>query len=264
MLAEVFNYEERVRQAVRSFWEERQKSVGKQALPQSVAQETSGPAPRDKNLDAFRHMIVDVVRYCGPKGSEVRFGDNMFPLPGTFRETNYWDMVILCRNRLLAAIELNSLCGPSFSANADQCCEKAIASGYEFRAAQGAALFGLGVSPFLGYFLLVEDAEGSRQPVSARSPHFPTDKRFHSSSHQQRMKILCERMMELQLYSCASVLVAPNEQKFGQSSDLSNQTSFRSLLTRLAGHLEGEADLVGESGSPDSSGPPEPETARGG
>ena len=54
-----------------------------------------------------------------------------------------------------------------------------------------------------------------------KSPHFPTDKIFHSSSYQQRMKILCERMLEQQLYSCASMLVAPNESKSGDSSHLS-------------------------------------------
>lgn len=63
------------------------------------------------------------------------------------------------------------------------------------------------------------------------------------------MKILCERMVEQQLYSCASVLVAPNESKSGDSSHLSNQTAFRFLLSRLAGHLASEADLAGGSGT---------------
>jgi hypothetical protein len=58
------------------------------------------------------------------------------------------------------------------------------------------------------------------------------------------MKILCERMVEQQLYSCASVLIAPNESKSGNSCRLSNQTAFRFLLSRLAGYLASEADLV--------------------
>jgi len=242
ILDDVFNYDERLQHAVRFFWEARQKST-------SETLETIKPARRDKNLDAFRDMIADVVRKYVPTGSEVQFSDHMNLLPGSLRETNRWDMVIHFRDRLLAAIELKSLCGPSFSTNADQCCEEVIASGYEFRAAQGAALFGPGASPFLGSFSLVEDAEASREPVNTKSPHFPTDQIFHSSSYQQRMQILCERMVQQQLYSCASVLVAPNELTSGQSSQLSNQTSFRSLLTRLAWHLTCEVDLVLESGS---------------
>lgn len=108
-------------------------------------------------------------------------------------------------------------------------------------------LFGPGASPFVGYFIFVEDSPASREPVSAKSPHFPTDKVFHSSSYQQRMKILCERMVQQQLYSCASVLVAPNESNSGKFSNLSDQTGFRFLLSRLAGHLASEAALPGGS-----------------
>jgi hypothetical protein len=156
-------------------------------------------------------------------------------------------MVIVFQDRLLAALELNSLCGPSFENETDKCCDEAVRSGYDFRKAQGAATFGPGASPFLGYFILVEDGSGSREPVSAKSPHFLTDKIFHASSYQHRMRILCERMVEQQLYSCASVLVAPNDPKSGDSANLSNPTAFRFLLSRLAGHLASEADLVGGS-----------------
>jgi len=54
-------------------------------------------------------------------------------------------------------------------------------------------------------------------------------------------------MMEQQLYSCASVLVASNESKSGNSAHLSSQTAFRMQLSRLAGHLASEADLAGGS-----------------
>ncbi len=192
-------------------------------------------------------MIVDVVHRYGPEGCEVHCDKSMVVLPGFFRPTKQWDLLIVFQRRLLAAFELKSLCGPSFGNNANNRCEEAMGSGYDFRKAQNEGLFGRGASPFLGYFILVEDSPGSREPVSVKSPHFSTDKIFHSSSYQQRMKILCERMVEQQLYSCASVLVASNEAKFGNSSHLSNQTSFRFLLSRLAGHIASEADLVGGS-----------------
>ena len=71
------------------------------------------------------------------------------------------------------------------------------------------------------------------------------------------MKILCERRVEQQLYSCASVLIAKKASTSGASSNLSNQTSFRFLLSRLAGHLaaergfgEGESDLHIKDASP--------------
>ena len=205
-----------------------------------------GTVTGGKNLDAFRDMIVDVVHRYGPEGCEVHRGKTMVVLPGFFRPTKQWDLLIVHDGRLLAAFELKSLCRPSFGNNANNRCEEVIGSGYDFRKAQSEGLFGPGASPFLGYLILVEDGPGSQNPVSAKSPHFPTDKIFHSSSYQHRMKILCERMVEQQLYSCASVLVAPNSRKTGDSSHLSKQTAFRFLLSRLAGHLASESDLLGE------------------
>ena len=247
MAAALINYEERLRQAVRFFWRGRRDAVKKQQATGKLDQGNRGAVTGGKNLDAFRDMIVDVVNRYGPEGCEVHRGKSMVVLPGFFRPTKQWDLLIVFQNRLLAAFELKSLCGPSFGNNANNRCEEAMGSGYDFRKAQSEGLFGRGASPFLGYFILVEDSPGSREPVSAKSPHFPTDKIFHASSYQQRMKILCERMVEQQLYSCSSVLVAPNESKFGASSHLSNQTTFRFLLSRLAGHLASEADLVGGS-----------------
>jgi len=219
--------------------------VKKQQATGKLVQGKRGAVTGGKNLDAFRDMIVDVVRRHGPEGGEVHRDKSMVVLPGFFRPTKQWDLLIVFQKRLLAAFELKSLCGPSFGNNANNRCEEAMGSGYDFRKAQSEGLFGRGASPFLGYFILVEDSPGSREPVSTKSPHFPTDKIFHSSSYQHRMKILCERMVEQQLYSCASVLVAPSDSKSGESTHLSGQTSFRILLSRLAGHLASESDLVG-------------------
>lgn len=247
--ADVFDYEERLREAVRFFWAGCQNVAANQDCTRNTRQACDGTSARDESLDAFRDMIGDVVRQYGPKGCEMHRDENMTLLPPVLRQTNPRDMVIVFQNQQLAAIELKSRCGPTFSITSDRRCEEAISSGYEFRNAQGAALFGRGASPFLGYFILVEDSSGSREPVSAKSPHFPTGMMFHSSSCQQRKNILCDRMVEQQFDSCASVLITPNESKSGDSAHLSNQTAFRFLLSRLAGHLASETDLAGKEGA---------------
>ena len=53
------------------------------------------------------------------------------------------------------------------------------------------------------------------------------------------MRILCERLMEQNLYSAAAVLAAP-QGATGTSRDLSAATSFKTLLAKLSGHLAGE------------------------
>jgi hypothetical protein len=165
-------------------------------------------------------------------------------LPGFFRPTKQWDVLVVHHGRLLAALELKSLCGPSFANNANNRCEEALGSAYDFRKAQSEGLFGPGAAPFLGYFILVEDAAGSSKPVASKSPHFATDPCFKSASYQRRMQVMCERMIQQQLYACASVLTAPNSLESGDHTNLSAHTSFRNLLTRLAAHLASEAEAA--------------------
>lgn len=106
----------------------------------------------------------------------------------------------------------------------------------------------MGAAPFLGYFILVEDAAGSRVPVKEWAPHFPTDKIFQGGSYQTRMMLLCERMVQHQLYACASVLVAAGGAEAGVYATLTAQTSFRNLLSKLAAHLSTESSLVTDNG----------------
>jgi len=193
-------------------------------------------------MDSFRNMIVDVVKRNGPKGVGIHRDKSMVVLPGFFRPTKQWDLLIVHNGRLLAALELKSLCGPSFGNNANNRCEEALGSAYDFRKAQSEGLFGPGAAPFLGYFILVEDTTGSREPVTSRSPHFPTDPCFKGASYQSRMQLMCERMVQQQLYACASVLTAPGDSTTGDHANLSTHTSFRHLLTRLGSYLASEAE----------------------
>jgi len=118
MLAEVFNYEERLSEALDIFWKGH--AVRKHQILGNPDRGTRGGVPAGKNLDGFREMIVEVVREFGPEGCEVHHGKSAVLLPGFFKQTNPWDMVITFQDSLLAAVELTSLCGPSFENHADE------------------------------------------------------------------------------------------------------------------------------------------------
>lgn len=241
-------FDVRLRQAVRAFWAGRLSASDKQRAGGKTDQGNRGMVTSGKTMDSFRNMIVDVVRRTGPKGVVVFCDKSLVVLPGFFRPTKQWDVLVVHHGRLLVAVELKSLCGPSFGNNANNRCEEALGSACDFRRAQSEGLFGAGAAPFLGYFILVEDADGSRGSVTTRSPHFASDSCFKAASYQRRMQVMCERMMQQQLYGCAAVLTAPNDSKTGEHANLSAPTSFRNLLTRLAAHLASEAETERFSG----------------
>jgi hypothetical protein len=242
-------FDARLRQAVRKFWQGRDSAATKQRVGGKSDQGNRGMVTGGKTLDSFRDMIVDVIKRTGPKGVVVHRDKSLVVLPGFFRPTKLWDVLVVHRGRLLVAVELKSLCGPSFGNNANNRCEEALGSAYDFRKAQSEGLFGPGAAPFLGYFILVEAAPGSQRPVRSRSPHFATDPCFNAASYQHRMQIMCERMVQQQLYASAAVLTSPNDPRSGDHANLSAHTSFRNLLTRLAAHLASEAETERFSGT---------------
>ncbi|MEZ4468600.1 MAG: PaeR7I family type II restriction endonuclease, partial [bacterium] len=159
-----------------------------------------------------------------------------------------WDVVVVLRGRLLAALEFKSQVG-SFGNNLNNRTEEAVGSAVDlWRAAHAQAYGPVGGTtgetadprpPFVGFFVLVEDCEKVRAPVRADAPHFPVVPAFRGASYAERYRILCERLMEERLYTAASVLLS------ARSSDpaapalrfLSAATSPEAFFTALAGSL---------------------------
>lgn len=240
-------YEARLKQAVKAFWRSRSRAAANQQARGATDQGNRAAVTSGKNMEGFHGMLMDVVRQHGPTGTAIHQDKSFVVLPGFYRPTKSWDLLVVHQGRLLAALELKSLCGPSFGNNANNRCEEAIGSGHDFRRAQSQGLFGTGATPFLGYFLFIEDAPGSRGGVRASSPHFPADPVFQGESYQGRMRVLCERLMEQQLYSSAAVLAAPKGTT-GVSNDLSQITSFKAFLSKFSGFLAGERSAIRSSG----------------
>lgn len=112
------SFDVRLRQAVRAFWAGRLSASDKQRAGGKTDQGNRGMVTSGKTMDSFRNMIIDVVKRAGPKGVVVHCDKSLVVLPGFFRPTKQWDVLVVHNGRLLVAVELKSLCGPSFGNNA--------------------------------------------------------------------------------------------------------------------------------------------------
>jgi hypothetical protein len=93
---------------------------------------------------------------------------------------------------------------------------------------------------FVGW--MVEDAQESRRPVTDRSPHFPVFKKFRGASYLKRYDILCQRLVQEQLYTTAAVLTSPRSAAAtGEYGDMSELTSLKTFVTSFAGHIAAAA-----------------------
>lgn len=89
--------------------------------------------------------------------------------------------------------------------------------------------------------ILVEDEEASRREPKRGNPsvHFKSDSIFVSASYQQRMRILCERMVQERIYSAAAVLASPSDAvESGRFCDLSVATSLNRFIAKYIAHVE--------------------------
>jgi len=236
------DYEMKARDAVQIFWGNRKRAHQKQ--------DTSGTADRGeragvtagKNMDGFLALVVDVVRANGLEQAQIHQRRRVLTLPGYFRPTKLWDLLVMNEGRLIAALEFKSQVGPSFGNNANNRAEEAIGTAHDFWTAYREGAFGEQARPFVGWLMLLEDAPRSRTPVRDTSPHFPVFKEFSGASYAERYNILCRKLVQERLYTAASVIVSPRAAvDTGTYAELSELTGLRTFVTELAGHVAAEA-----------------------
>ena len=94
--------------------------------------------------------------------------------------------------------------------------------------------------------MMVEDAPASRAPVRDKSPHFPVFEEFIGASYLKRYNLLCQKLVQEGLYTTAILIATKREPlNVGDYSELSEMTSMKTFVTKLAGHVAAEAAQLG-------------------
>ncbi|OWP20446.1 restriction endonuclease, partial [Microbacterium sp. AISO3] len=119
------------------------------------------------------------------------------------------DLLVINEGRLLAAVEMKSQVGPSFGNNFNNRTEEAIGTAHDLWTAYREGAFGKHPRPFVGWLMLVEDEAASRAPVRDSSPHFPVFPEFQGASYLKRYDVLCQRLVQEQLYTTAALMASP-------------------------------------------------------
>ena len=236
MTIDLAQYDKRAKQAVKLFWGNRNAAAKIQQEAGKLDQGTRGAVTAGKNMDGFATLMADLVEANGLKGATVIHGGRLVTLPGFFRPTKQWDLLILHE-----ALEFKSQVG-SFGNNFNNRTEEAIGTAHDLWTAYREGAFGEQPKPFAGWLMLLEDHPASRAPVTDNSPHFSLLPEFKGASYADRYNILCKKMVQEQLYTSACVILSPQSaKKTGTYSDMSELTSLNTFITTLAGHIAAEA-----------------------
>lgn len=242
MALDLSDYENKAREAIKVFWQTRADATQKQKESGKSDQGERAGVTGGKNMDGFANLVIDIVKANGLPHAQIHQKRAVLTLPGYFRPTKLWDLLVINEGRLVAALEFKSHVGPSFSNNFNNRTEEAIGTSHDLWTAYREGAFGKQERPFVGWLMVVEDAPKSRSPIKDQSPHFPVFPEFVGASYQKRYDILCQRLALEQLYSAAAVIATPRKAvKDGAYSELSSMTGLRSFMAALAGHIATEA-----------------------
>jgi hypothetical protein len=242
MPLDLADYEPKAREAVKAFWGNRAAAVQRQRELGREDQGERAGVTAGKNMDGFIVLLLDVIRANGLTDAHMMLSRRVLCLPGFFRPTKLWDLLVINHGRLVAALELKSQVGPSFGNNFNNRSEEALGTAVDLWTAYREGAFGEAPRPYVGGFILVEDAPESRTPVRDASPHFSTFPEFRSASYLERYNILCRKLMQEQHYTTATLLASPRTAAMtGDYSELSELTGLKTFIASFAGHIAAEA-----------------------
>jgi len=236
-------FEKQIREAVRQFWrtkrlQSRQQGSGGGKKDQGNRSAVTG----GKHLDGFAELFRQIANRAGIDSSCVYTRKSEVVLPGFFRATKQWDLLIVHDQKLLAAIEFKSQVG-SLGNNANNRAEEAVGNATDFWTAYRDNIIPMSPRPWLGFLFLLEDSDDSTKPVRILEPHFQAHEMFQNTSYMERYVLCCKQMIRERLYDAAALIASDsvNGPK-GTYREPDQQVGIEMLITAISAHLRSNAE----------------------
>ncbi|MCR4314749.1 MAG: PaeR7I family type II restriction endonuclease [Planctomycetes bacterium] len=232
-----------ISEAVRHFWKARSRQHKNQGAASGVKDSGNRSAVTGgKHLDGFINFFFHLIRESGIPDANIF--TRATTLPGYFRPTKDWDLVVIVDERLLASIEFKAHVGPSFGNNFNNRVEEALGNSLDLLTAYREGKFKLSSKPWLGWLMLLEEDERSTSPVKVSEPHFEVFAEFKEKSYAQRYEIFCERLVRERLYDSACLILTNKKDGMkGKFVEPSAELSSTVFATSLCAHASAFAKL---------------------
>lgn len=230
--------DERLQQAVRHFWVTRESQESRQGLAvgrqdQGARRAVTGGA----QLNGFIELVRELLIESGIEDRAIHVRQRAV-LPGFFRPTKEWDLIVSVDGNLVASIEFKSQIG-SLGNNFNNRTEEALGSATDLWTAFREGAFKDSIRPWLGYFMLLEDSPASRRAINGiLEPLFPVFEEFRGASYMRRYELLCEKLIRERLYDAACLILSDKIYgPDGRFHEPSLSLSFKNFAASLTGQI---------------------------
>lgn len=219
--------------AIRAFWTGRDIQTQRQIDSGKIDAGTRGSVTGGQHMTPLQDVVAAQFGPLVELGCVIR-RTGIIPVPGFYRRTKNWDIVVTYKGALVAAIECKSQVG-SFGNNFNNRTEEAIGNAVDLWRAYEAGLVGT-LRPWLGFIFVLEHAAGSTTAVRDQGePIYRTDSVFDYSSYTDRYRLLFERLVRERLYDAACLICT--RKGAGIYEEPVPEVSTRNLTAAIAGRV---------------------------
>jgi hypothetical protein len=188
-------------------------------------------------MDSFINLFTVAIINAGMPQHFI-FRKKVVVLPGYFRPTKEWDILVVREHTLVAVIEAKSQVGPSFGNNFNNRTEEAMGSALDLWTAFREQAFAHSPPPFLGYFFMLEDCPASCAPVSVAEPHFAVFPEFRGASYKKRYEIFCRKLVLERHYTATAFITSSATSGVkGIYQTPAPDLSLKQFIKRLSAHV---------------------------
>jgi len=223
---------QKLSEAIKTFWTIREKQKERQVLSSGVKDTGNRSAVTGgKQMDGFISLLKDLLKEAGMVDAEIHLKQAI--LPGFFRPTKEWDLVVISKHKLIAIVEFKSQVG-SFGNNFNNRIEEAIGSATDLWIAYREGAFKPSGKPWLGYFMMLEDHPKSSSPIRISEPHFKVLPEFVNASYSKRYELFCEKIVRERLYDASCLILSSKDKGIhGIYTEPNKELSFNNFATLL-------------------------------
>ena len=231
-------FQDRLSKAVARYWRtlEAQTHKQKAGLDRGRRSDVTG----GKQMDGFCELVDWVLRENGLDEASIYLRSDR-EIPGFFRPTKEWDMLVVHEGRTVAALEFTSQRVPPLASDTNTCIEETVSM-----AADVWTTFGEGAynpprkRPWLGWVMLFEDRTLAQRPASAAQSPIETFPDFSIGSYGRRYEQLLHKFTHERLFDSAALLASPGKGGAqGVFMEPAEDLSMKGLLASLASYVAG-------------------------
>ncbi|MCB0311223.1 MAG: PaeR7I family type II restriction endonuclease [Bdellovibrionales bacterium] len=223
--------------AVAWYWTTRKAQQNKQHSSGRADQGARSAVTGGAQMNGFIRLFSDAITGAGMDPQHIYLRTSL-ELPGFFRPTKGWDLLVVKEEKLLVALEAKSQVGPSFGNNFNNRTEEAMGSALDLWTAFREGAFLESVQPFLGYFFMLEDCPASQSIVRIKEPHFEVFPEFKNASYAKRYELFCRKLVRERHYTSSAFITSQSDTGLeGKYREPASDLSIVSFVRTLAAHI---------------------------